>query len=522
MSDYGQAQYVIDEVLAGIDERTTDNTGIPPANMESISIQIGDGCCKLKFKEPEDTVVDGQTLCTVKGVVVLRKAGSIPENTKDGTVVLVNEDLGKYENEAFIDTGLENDTEYFYRFFPYSDHGVVNLNPANVKSATPLAYILYGIRINKNDSNPATRIEYLEMAVGMTPAKMNYDTGVFEYGDWEHAFFMENNKPYMVRSDGTLDYELDPSDYTKKADGSASDVSNTSYDGNCMARMDTVWLWQYEDTDWEYTYFCNIQLNDNYKAYAHQRADGSIADYILLSCFDGALSSSKVRSIKGLTPMNTQTGTNEITYAKNNGSLWYTRTWSQRNLINMLLLLIGRSDDYQTTFGYGYYTGGSSSSPNYLPTGYGSAKGRFYGSKANRDVVKVFHIENWWGNLWERIAGLINKNGKIVVKMTPSYNTDGTGYTDTGLVPAGTSGGYIDKTSMTEYGRIGYSASGSQTTYTCDGLYYNNSQVDYALVGGDCSDGFLDGGSCVHLRNLVSYSHWGIGAALSCEQPLAA
>lgn len=524
MSDFVTADYVIEEVLAGIKEMSTDNNGVPPANMIKIETRITDGGCKLIFEEPANTVIDGQLICTVKGVIVVRKEGSMPEDVTDGTVVLVNEELGKYKDEPFVDSGMTNDVEYFYRFFSYSDHGVFNLNTENVRAVTPRAYILYGFKIDKNNSDPATRISYLEMAEGFTPAKMNFATGQFEYGSWnpDDIFFLQENKPWMVRSDGTPDYELDESDYTKKKDGTASDVSNTSYDGNCMAKIPLVWMKQYEDANYEYCYICNIQLDEDYHAYAHERADGTIMDYIWLSCFEGAVSGNKLRSIKGLTPANSNTGTAEITYATANGNLWYTRTWSQRNLINMLLLLMGCSDDYQTTFGYGYHTGGTSSSPNRLTTGYGTDKGRFYGSTANRDVVKVFHIENWWGDMWERIAGLINKNGKIVVKMTPNYNITGDGYVDTGLVPAGTSGGYIDKTKMTEYGRIGYNASGSQTTYACDGLWFNNGQVDYAIVGGNCGHAFLCGGSCVSLGNLVSASNWSFGAALSCEQPLAA
>lgn len=523
MSDFVLGDYVVEEVLNGIREMSTDNTGIPPSNMVLIETQPGDGSCKLKFKEPENTVIDGQLICTVKGVVIVRKEGAMPESITDGTVVLVNEELGKYKETAFVDEGLTNDVPYYYRFFSYSDHGVFNLNTENSKMVIPREYILYGFKIDKNDPNPATRISYLEMAEGFTPAYMDYTTGQFNYGSWnpDEIFFLQENKPWMVKSDGTPDYELDESDYTLKKDGTASDVSNTSYDGNAMSKIPLVWLRQYEDDDYEYCYICNIQLDENYHAYAHQRSDGSIMDYIWLSCFDGTLISSKVRSIKGQTTMNTQTGTNEITYAKNNGTLWYTRSWSQRNLINMLLILMGRSDNYQTTFGNGHYTGGSAAS-NLLKTGTISNKGRFYGTNGTGAAVKVFHIENWWGNAWERIAGLINKNGKIVVKMTPEYNTTGDGYTDTGLVPAGTSGGYIDKTNMSEYGRIGYNAAGSETTYACDGLWFNNGQVDYAFVGGACVHGFRCGGSCVYLDLLVSYSFWDLGAALSCEQPLAA
>lgn len=523
MSDYAQATYIVDEVLAGIDGRADTHTGIPPHNMKKMQVASGDKCVRLTFTEPDNTVIDDQLICTVKGVVVVRKQGSMPENINDGIVILTNEELGKYSQTPFVDTGLTNEMEYFYRFFPYSDHGVYNTNSVNVKSATPKEYILYGFKIDKNNSDPATRITYLEMAAGMTPAKMDYTNDVFDYGSWDpdSIWFLADNKPYMVNPDGTPEYELDPNDYTKKIDGSASDISLTNHRMNAMAKIPLVWLKQWEDENYEYCYVCNVQLDASYHAYAHQREDGSVMDYIWISCCDGALLNGKVRSLKGQTTMNSQTGTNEITYAEANGELYHTRTWAQRNLINALLYLMGCSDATQTVYGNGHYTGGSSAS-NLLKTGTLSDKGRFYGTNGTGKAVKVFHIENWWGNAWERIAGLINNKGKIVVKMTPPYNTTGDGYTDTGLVPAGTSGGYISKTSMTEYGRIGYHAAGSQTTYACDGLWFDNSQIDYALVGGSCAYGFLCGASCLYVAVLVSDTGWNLGAALSCEQPLEA
>ena len=49
---------------------------------------------------------------------------------------------------------------------------------------------IYGVHINGADSNPKTRVRYLADAVGMTPAKMNYTRGTFDYGSWAAAFFM--------------------------------------------------------------------------------------------------------------------------------------------------------------------------------------------------------------------------------------------------------------------------------------------------------------------------------------------
>ena len=513
-----EAQYVIDNIQAGI----------APDNMKAFTCQVGDRQVKITFIEPDDTKVlnpetnIAQTISTVKGVKIVMKAGEDPiEDENDGTLILDCTEKGQYSSDPYVVTGLTNDQPYMFAAFPYSDQGAVNRNRANQRSVTPKAYVLLGFKIDKNDSNPATRVTYTEQAVGLTPAKVNLSTGAFNYGSFGNFWFVTDNKPYMVKSDGTADYELDPTDYTKKADGTASDVSNLSYNSNAMAKIPLVWLKQWEDSNYEYCNICNIQLTEDYKAYAHERADGSVQDYIWLSCFEGCLNSSKVRSIKGQTPMTNQTGTNEITYARANGNLWYTRSWSQRNLINMLLILMSRSDNFQESFGYGYYTGGSSSSPNLLRTGYGSDKGQFYGTNATRNVVKVFHIENWWGNIWERIAGLMYVGGKIKTKMKPTYNTDGSGYTDTGVTMGGTSGGFISATKMTDQGRLPVVMSGSETTYTCDGGWYNAGQVDYAIVGGTCADGLLVGGSAVGLYGLVSNTAWYIGAALSCEKPAA-
>jgi len=511
MADFTGAQYTVDEVLAGIKKNQV--TGLPPSNLTVKSVKVGDGKATISWSVPATTVVDGQVLQTTGGIMIRRKLGEAPQSITDGDQVLISTSTtGSYE-----DNGLENDQEYFYRFFPFSDHGIYNLNPENIVSAIPKAYVLYGFTIDKNNSDPAGRVTYTDMAVGFTPARNNPSTGVFEPGSWtEDIFFRQNNYPAMVKYDGTEDYKLDPDDYTKKLDGSASDVSNSNYGGNAMARFDTVWIKQTEEGNLQKVQICNIQLDEDFHAYAHTREDGTIMDYIWMSCFKGSLVSSKVRSLKGLAPMNSQTGTNEITYAANNGVLWGTQTWSQINMINMLLILMGKSTNTQAVFGYGHYDGGSQAS-HLLTTGTISNKGAFYGTSGNV-AMKVFHIENYYGDIWNRIRGCVTNGSKqILVKMTPPYNTAGTGYINTGVTPGGTSGGYISVAKMTENGLIPQTASGSETTYFCDGLWFNASC--YALVGGSCGNGLRVGAFSLDLYNAVSHAYWSVGAALSCEQP---
>jgi hypothetical protein len=68
----------------------------------------------------------------------------------------------------------------------------------------------------------------------------------------------------MVKTDGTVDYYLDPDDYTKKADGTASDVANTSYDGNAFMQWPLIFMKQYEDNDYEYCFISDGKVDEGF------------------------------------------------------------------------------------------------------------------------------------------------------------------------------------------------------------------------------------------------------------------
>ena len=525
---WSEAQNTVDELTEVMERKL--HTGIPPQDMAAFTVSAGDGKISLKFTEPADTYIDNQRVCSVKGVKIVMKQGGYPVNEEDGTLIIDNTDLGAYSDTALEVTGLTNDTEYFVSAFPYSDSGLYNraaglrvLNDAyatrNRARVTPKAYILYGFKKAKNDSAPGARITPLEMAVGLTPASMDFVNGVFDFGGWANAFFMP--KPYMVKHDGTLDYELDHNDQTKKLDGTASDISNTSYGGNAMAIFPTIWKYKYEDANYEYCFICNIQLNNNYKAVMHTRADGTIEEWHGIGMFEGSYISSKARSLADQTVGVSQTAQTELTYAEANGSHYTTNSWSEWDTIADLLTLMSLSTNSQAVYGYG--RGGASAT---MATGTLKNKGMFFGysqTQSTTNAVKVFYLENWWGNTWNRIQGCIAVNRSIRIKLTKPYNFTGTDFVNTGLTLAGTSGGYINKTKTDNtYGTVPYEASGSETTYECDGLWYNTNSGTYvALVGGgwDYAGGL--GAFCLYLYGAASNTYTAVGARLSCEQPAA-
>ena len=111
----------------------------------------------------------------------------------------------------------------------------------------------YGMRINLLDSNPATRVKYLYDAVGMTPAGMNFAGGGFDYGDWGDIWFVKKNRPVMVRTDGTVDYELNHENHALKLNGGASDINIIRWKCNVRDSSDLG-----QEMDTEQLSFCCV------------------------------------------------------------------------------------------------------------------------------------------------------------------------------------------------------------------------------------------------------------------------
>ncbi len=373
----------------------------------------------------------------------------------------------------------------------------------------------YGFRVNLSDSNPDTRVEYLYDAIGMEPAFMDYTNSKFEYGDWKDIWFVKNNFPCMVTNEGFVDYKLDPTDYSIKEDGTDSDVANTSYNGNAMSAVPLCYVKRYTANGYRYIIFCESKYDDDYKAYAHTRKDGTVMPYAFYPIYKGSMVSSKLRSLSGQRPSQSTTASTEYSAAKANGSAWGIRPWMADELIADLLVLMSKSTNCQAKYGQGHTTDGSSAS-SLLDTGTLDDKGQFFGYSGTTSQVKVFHMEGFWGDRWDRETGFILDSGKIYVKPTPEgagYNFTGTGYTEVSDVNICTSNGYVTTMVGNEYGSFPTAVGGSDATYECDYYYVNTSGVRVALRGSNCNNG-ANCGRYVNVNNDASNANWNIGASV--------
>ena len=322
--------------------------------------------------------------------------------------------------------------------------------------------IIYGWSVDPDESDPYEAVTYLSGAIGKTPAKMG--STVFDYGDWSGAFFMP--KPCMLYSNGEVAYYLDPNDYTKKIDGTPSDVGNLDFDGNAMMEWPLIW-YKFESGVSEgegYFYVSNKQVDNTYHCWCNVNSENNIVEHFYTAIYNGIIRGNKLRSLSGyrLTPTlagvdaysNTNTyvvgdlvrvdsvayscitnvtsaeefdptkweqitlnsvgytyGSNEVNGAIANNTTsaveWYTAVLSDRMLISALLILMSKSLDNQMTFGRGLDTGSKGAKQNYV-TGNLNDKGLFWGdTTSGTSAIKIFGMENWYGCLSIRTAGLM-------------------------------------------------------------------------------------------------------------------
>lgn len=100
--------------------------GIEPSNMQNFTAVIEGEHVKITAQLPADTVINGQTLCTVEGAVIRRKTTDYPKDEFDGEEVSVIK-----TSTTFVDSETSATGTYYYAAFPFTTQGVYNRNKAN-------------------------------------------------------------------------------------------------------------------------------------------------------------------------------------------------------------------------------------------------------------------------------------------------------------------------------------------------------------------------------------------------------
>lgn len=122
--------------LSGV-EILSSGQGEVLGNVTNISAEASEKDVLIKWTDPED----GENI-EWQGTIVMRKPNSRPVDCMDGTLIVDSTTRNQYQTEGYLDENLSSNTNYYYRFFPYSTEGQIRTGSAIlVKTEVDETYI---------------------------------------------------------------------------------------------------------------------------------------------------------------------------------------------------------------------------------------------------------------------------------------------------------------------------------------------------------------------------------------------
>lgn len=98
----------------------------PPADVYNVNISTQRTTVTIKWNDPNDTIIGGESLATWKGTILVRKYNSPPTSINDGTQIVNNTVRNRYASSGITDNNLQEGRKIYYRFFTYSTKNKYN------------------------------------------------------------------------------------------------------------------------------------------------------------------------------------------------------------------------------------------------------------------------------------------------------------------------------------------------------------------------------------------------------------
>ena len=235
-----------------------------------------------------------------------------------------------------------------------------------------------------------------------------------------------------------------------------------------------------------------------------------------MGAYKGYELSSKLRSLSGKEPTVSKTLGAFRTLAQANGapngsggSGYDQSGFYQLVFRQAMFILKYKTLDSQSAVGNGIVSGDKQN------TGGTETEGLTFGETTGKIHMKLFGIEDFYGNVWQRIDGYWSDASRNACTATQGFNDTGSGYTNQGqAATADQTYGWLTKVSGTsEKGFTAVStANGSETTYWCDASELPASRLP--VFGGSWFFGSSCGVFCLVVNNSASNANYDIGSRL--------
>lgn len=308
---------------------------------------------------------------------------------------------------------------------------------------------LYGFIIDQ--TNDDVVISYVGDNRNYTPAYMDYSTGVFNYGSWNDAFFIKNTIPCVVFNTGGVYRYLDKNNFYKDINGGdyESVVKGNQGHSTMIEFPKIYWKVEHIQNHIDTVWISDGKADEDFECYANKNIYGEKINKFYVSAFesivnynDNIVSCADSGTFLIGTKSNTKVNTiykvdNKLRIKSGNSDrIWTMLKCCDKAIIDFLLILISKSIDCQASFGNGNVSGYSSSvsGKNAVRAGSMVSNGMFMGYNATSGKgVKVFGIENYWGNTSKCVRCFAYDKKNVYIKMMENELTKDT-YTGAGEI----------------------------------------------------------------------------------------
>ena len=326
-----------------------------------------------------------------------------------------------------------------------------------------LGYIhIYGFTINEAESNPVASVTYTDESTSYTKGSSLWDTSPL----------FANIKPCLFKGGAVVGY-LQRNDYTKFENGTAADITSGDA-GDVMVEIPKMAYYMEKSGD---IITCKVLIGEvdaktidaRYSYLPFSRGSEGDRDKIYIGAYLGYNLSNRLRSLSGKTPTASRTIGAFRTLAQANGTGYQQLPFYQLTLLQILYIMKYGSLNSQVALGRGFVDGNNTAT---TATGSTNSKGFCFGETTGKLQMKMFGIEDFWGNLYQWIDGLYCNASRTILTTYKAFNDTGSGYlfSNSSEISASTSAdGYMTKTQGgTQTGFNAKAASGSESTYYAD------------------------------------------------------
>ena len=370
---------VYDSIVSKAEENLTHYEGV-----QISSDELNEEAFKLKINYKTPKVAK-----TIKLYIGYGKRPTTQEFDQEFLITSRNE-------STFTDVLIPSlDEDIHYRFICDYEDGTVNdaLTQSGVHKIEGV--YKYIVRINKNIADSILAVEYI--------GKAN------EVDNWDNVEPFKSIRPVVIDVNGNIIGEVQKNDFSKKIDGSS--VSSSTED--TMIEFPRVY-WKSVNTDTHIDItISNKKVEPNMEAYAHF-ADGVDKEFLYVGAYRAQVayvnSKNMLVSRYGLTASSNYSCHDSRNYARARGSRFGLMNWNTMSLIKVLFLLRYKTLNSQVICGRGYtsYTGSQDSA--LVKAGMTTSAST---NTAGRQSVKLFGVEDVWGNGYTIVDGIFLKKDNV-------------------------------------------------------------------------------------------------------------